>query len=447
MLRCCGASRQVGKTLQGSRAFCSSGSSRIDFGKHSGLTFEECRRDHPSYCEWLVKQPESSRTDALRAFIASNPSQAAAGGTKGKGKGQSSFAAKSGDWTCSCGANVFASKSTCYKCGKSRSGGAVEAPRAEKPTHGQSVPSTSSNGGLTLDFGKHSGMTFEDCQRDHPDYGVWILKQPPHPKTAAFREFVEGTKASPSSPAQRSSGGWSGQVKAVGTPPASSSSDAVHKPKTFAAQGNPGAKVGGNNTGGFGKPAFVIKVEDDNTVMSGMKSLGFGKHAENTWAEVFENEPNYCNWLVDSSMASTKSSGGSWAFIAYVLHRRLVGGSLTPTKVSVTAQKNCLFGCSFAITGTLVEMPRPFFEELIIFFGGRVVTAVSSNTNYLIVGGSALFKVESCAKYSKAKQLDIPTVTVAQVLEDLRETCEDLDQGDMRTFTSGGNAQEGNEPE
>eukprot|EP00932_Pfiesteria_piscicida_P012693 SRR837773.24100.p2 GENE.SRR837773.24100~~SRR837773.24100.p2 ORF type:complete len:144 (-),score=43.53 SRR837773.24100:65-496(-) len=42
------------------------------------------------------------------------------GGGKGGGKGDS----RPGDWTCpDCGANVFASKDSCFKCGARKSGG------------------------------------------------------------------------------------------------------------------------------------------------------------------------------------------------------------------------------------------------------------------------------------------------------------------------------------
>merc|ERR1719198_1682793 len=113
-----------------------------------------------------------------------------------------------------------------------------------------------------------------------------------------------------------------------------------------------------------------------------------------------------------------------------------MNGPQPPASFQLTAQKRCLDGVSLAITGKPGEMPRHVLEELIVYFGGKVVATVSSDTTYLIVGKKHIDgqAVETGAKYAKARQLDIPLLSVEELLDDLRGTSE---EGEQDTFVFG----------
>ncbi len=67
------------------------------------------------------------------------------------------------------------------------------------------------------------------------------------------------------------------------------------------------------------------------------------------------------------------------------------------------SKKNKLLqGKSFAFTGALKSMTREQAEKLIVGLGGRYVTAVTKNTDYVVAGESAGTKLE------KAKQAGVP---------------------------------------
>ncbi len=66
------------------------------------------------------------------------------------------------------------------------------------------------------------------------------------------------------------------------------------------------------------------------------------------------------------------------------------------------SKNNLLQGKSFVFTGALQSLTREEAEKLIISLGGRYVTAVSKNTNYVVAGESAGTKAE------KARQLGVP---------------------------------------
>merc|ERR1712146_152969 len=131
-----------------------------------------------------------------------------------------------------------------------------------------------------------------------------------------------------------------------------------------------------------------------------------------------------------------QKSGWQWPFIAFVQHQWLMNGAQLPASIRVTAQKRCLEGVSLAITGKSTVMPRHVLEELIVFFGGKVVASVSSDTTYLIVGKKHIDgqSVEAGAKYAKARRLDIPLLSVEELLDDLRGTSE---EGEQDTFVFG----------
>lgn len=393
---------------------------RIDFGKHRGLTFGECRRDHPDYCEWLLKQPENSRTVQFREFIEKHASLSRAPVPP----------PETGGWGAS-----------------GRSGGSSTG-QGQRNVSGRSE---------TIDFGKHRGKSFEEiCQTD-VQYCQWAVKfarkPDAFPSMRAFAAFVE--EHFPEIVVSSSAGS--------ATPPGSPSSEAAvttarkqrqeedtqwRKPTDSVGRGFTGTqswKSYGNKTDN--QRAWTPKSIHNETLASlasGKRALDGGEFRDMTYADVFEQHPQYCKWVVEWGVTQcAQRSGWQWPFIAYVQHRWLMGDLQPPPETfRITAKRHCLEGASFAITALPGEMRRHVLEELIGFFKGKVVSAVTSNTTYLIVGkkyidGQAV-EAGSTEKRAKARQHDIPLLTVAELLDDLRATSED---GEQETFVSGNHAE------
>merc|ERR1712060_232985 len=47
-----------------------------------------------------------------------------------------------------------------------------------------------------------------------------------------------------------------------------------------------------------------------------------GKYAGCTFAEVYEDDQEYCDWLVDHMMKSRDAGSQIWPLVAYILYRR-----------------------------------------------------------------------------------------------------------------------------
>merc|ERR1719263_2075523 len=112
---------------------------------------------------------------------------------------------------------------------------------------------------MSLDFGKHRGLTFEQCQQQHPDYCEWLLSQPANFKTAAFRDFLEGSAHQHSVP----------------------------------------------------KAAPVARRETSSHVFS------FGKYSGKSYDEVCRTDAQYCQWLAKSA-GEPNASAGAKQFAAFV---------------------------------------------------------------------------------------------------------------------------------
>ena len=82
------------------------------------------------------------------------------------------------------------------------------------------------------------------------------------------------------------------------------------------------------------------------------------------------------------------------------------GGPVAPGSKSLPVGKpNCLLGMSFVFTGELDSTSREDAVDLVKRYGGRVVTAPSSKTSYVVVG-----REPGESKLKKVEQLKIPTV-------------------------------------
>jgi len=363
------------------------GLQRVEFGKHKGLTFREVYEKYPVYCKWLLEQPEQTNSMALQKFLKAGP-------------------------------NVEIVVDTPKKNGA--------AARIVTEDVGTVFQKGSAVGG-TVRFGQHKGKTFAEVFEAHGEYCQWVLQSAQKPDSPSNVKDFAAWLAAQKSGALESSGSkptkrqWSQkQSKAASSDPmplrtASSSRTTA----TRSRDGNQDSK----------------KPRPEDTVKSGNWLLGGGKYAEKTYLWTFDNDPMYCDWVVNWGLSEvTHRNIWAWPFIVYVQRRWLMGGNV-PQHISLTAKSCCLEGASFVITGTPNEMQRHVLEELITFFGGKVLSAVSGNTSYLVVGhvGYRGQAVELSAKYSKANQLGIEMVTVRKLLDDLEKTAGGADEV---TFTS-----------
>jgi DNA ligase (NAD+) len=84
---------------------------------------------------------------------------------------------------------------------------------------------------------------------------------------------------------------------------------------------------------------------------------------------------------------------------------RLRAAGIDPQHARLEAVSNRLAGQSFVFTGTLARRSREEAGELVGRHGGKVVSSVSKNTDYVVVG------TDPGSKYEKAKTLGVRTLT------------------------------------
>jgi DNA ligase (NAD+) len=78
-------------------------------------------------------------------------------------------------------------------------------------------------------------------------------------------------------------------------------------------------------------------------------------------------------------------------------------------------KSNSLSGKVFVVTGTLKGLARSEVKELIAKNGGRLASAISAGTDYLVVGESPGTKLQ------KAKDMGITTINEEEFLELLKK--------------------------
>ncbi len=88
--------------------------------------------------------------------------------------------------------------------------------------------------------------------------------------------------------------------------------------------------------------------------------------------------------------------------------------------------KNGISDRTFVVTGTLASMSRKEAEAAITATGGRVTSAVSSNTDVLVTGDK-----ESC-KITKARSSGL------EVRDDERNRARSVNRSDSRGMAGGG---------
>lgn len=142
-----------------------------------------------------------------------------------------------------------------------------------------------------------------------------------------------------------------------------------------------------------------------------------GKKTAEVLAEHFKNIDAIMNASLDE-LTSIKDIGEIVAKSVYTTVRGERFKKLIDTLKSCglklmlekSKKENILQGKSFLITGKL-SRPRKEVEDLIISYGGNILSSVSKNLNYLIVGDSPGSKLE------KALSLNIRTITEEEFME------------------------------
>jgi DNA ligase (NAD+) len=84
---------------------------------------------------------------------------------------------------------------------------------------------------------------------------------------------------------------------------------------------------------------------------------------------------------------------------------RRVGVAMESPRTAVAAADGVLKGKTLVVTGTLSRYSREDIEELIARHGGRAVSSVSKNTDYVVAGEKA------GSKLAKAQQLGVPVLS------------------------------------
>ena len=92
------------------------------------------------------------------------------------------------------------------------------------------------------------------------------------------------------------------------------------------------------------------------------------------------------------------------------------GGPDAPgSKEIPDGRTNCLKNLAFVLSGVLESLERDDCKRLIVKYGGRVTTAISGKTNFLVTGRDC-----SAAKVTRANELKIKVLTEDDLLEMIR---------------------------
>ncbi len=115
---------------------------------------------------------------------------------------------------------------------------------------------------------------------------------------------------------------------------------------------------------------------------------------------------------------SIKDFFSTKANIELIEDLKKLGIKTCETEESIKRAKNILYGKIFVVTGTLKNYTRDQIEQQIKLFGGKVLSSVSKNTDFVLVGENP------GSKFEKAKQLGIKTVTEDEFENMIKEDAE-----------------------
>lgn len=104
------------------------------------------------------------------------------------------------------------------------------------------------------------------------------------------------------------------------------------------------------------------------------------------------------------------------AAMLYKQFQKRAGPSAPGSKEIPKGKSNCLAGLAFVLTGVYESMERDEASAVIKSFGGRVTSALSRKTNYIIAGDES-----GPAKLAKAEELNITILNEDDLLDLIRE--------------------------
>jgi len=243
------------------------------------------------------------------------------------------------------------------------------------------------------------------------------------------------------------------------------------------------------------KPGFRAQPPKEilNQPIGDSAKVAFGKYEGLTYKEIFESQPGYCKWLIQSTLKSEPGpfNIASLKLAVYVLNRRdseLAAKAPSPPSVSktmaalpppqlqarapscpsapetratpatpqlqdVSGAPGCLVGqegqpLTFVLSGRAFggQLTKSTVRALLEFFGGVVRTAVSGKTDFLVVGeekasdwsrsGVATRQPgSSTLKEQKAREHRIETLRFEELLELIRKRSEGASQEEPSLFS------------
>eukprot|EP00930_Biecheleria_cincta_P089571 TRINITY_DN78904_c0_g1_i1.p1 TRINITY_DN78904_c0_g1~~TRINITY_DN78904_c0_g1_i1.p1 ORF type:complete len:265 (+),score=45.71 TRINITY_DN78904_c0_g1_i1:35-796(+) len=179
---------------------------------------------------------------------------------------------------------------------------------------------------------------------------------------------------------------------------------------------------------------FSRKAENgppSDPLASGMRKMKFGQYAEQSHAEVYDKDHQYCKWVVETVTKGQTDTKDAAIFAAYVQHRwlRLHG------EILKKAKPGCLSGQRLVVTGEPEILLRSVLEGLIHVLGGEVIATVPTGSGKqkpatgIVIAGSKLRDgraVEKSPKLQKAKEAGIKVMTLEELLRVVGITKADL---------------------
>lgn len=164
---------------------------------------------------------------------------------------------------------------------------------------------------------------------------------------------------------------------------------------------------------------------------SGQQRLTAGKHMGKSFEQLFLEEPDYCQWVVDQVLTSPKSAESFKSLAIYVLDRRLdtPGWDKVREEGMVQALRDvkpgCLEGKRFVITGEPASMSRPFLQAIIRVLGGKITLSAGKGAkteapDFILLAGTKSFDgkpVEDNKKLCEARQNKVKEITLEEFLQ------------------------------
>lgn len=110
------------------------------------------------------------------------------------------------------------------------------------------------------------------------------------------------------------------------------------------------------------------------------------------------------------------------------LERRAAGPAAPGSKEIPVGSPECLLGLTFVFTGELESLGRDEAQDLVKRYGGRVTSAPSGKTDYVVVGDNA-----GASKLEKISKLALKTLTEDGLLELIRKSAPSADDRPIST--------------